>query len=212
MLTKKKNLWRVFFSGCREGYIPPKKNKKTQCTPWPRHPTRSTWNHFRLVQPLKKPPPPHLSFSFFYHICEHAPPHPSISQHPLLSTLRFPLDFETQELNGVIVLHVFWTAGWRGGGWRRWGDRRSASPTLMLSLSFFLSFPLSPFHSQFCSLSLSLWSSRCRFGHERTARSLRKYRKKPCLVWKLRRVSDSKIPLNASLFGLLALNHPSCVF
>lgn len=66
-----------------------------------------------------------------------------------------------------------WTAGWR-----REGDRRSASPTLSLSL----------FHSEFSSLSLSLILS----VQVRTWTSRTFLEKRSCLVWKLRGVSDSE--------------------
>lgn len=76
----------------------------------------------------------------FYHICEPVALHLPT---PALKHSAVSYNFETQELKGVIVLHPFGLQDEGGGGGG--GDRRSGSPTLMLSL--FPPFILSNAHS-----------------------------------------------------------------
>lgn len=147
-----------------------------------RHKTHSTWNHLRLLQPLHclHHPPPFL-FSIILANTPPSPRRPSISQHPLRSTLRFLSTLKPKSWMESLFFIPLDCRMEEGGG-RREGDRRSASPTLSLSLSLL--------HSQLSSLSLSLilslqvrtWTSRTFFFLEKRSR----------LVWKLRRVSDSE--------------------
>lgn len=89
-----------------------------------------------------------------------------------------------------------WTARWRRRRRRRGWQEIRITNTHALSLSFLL-LDLSNARS----LSLSLWTSLCRFGHEQQE-DFAKVQKRPCLVWKSRRVSDSKFPLSVSPSGL----------
>ena len=63
-------------------------------------------------------PPPPTTISLFYHTCEHAslPSPPLHLPTPTPKHFAVSVDFETQELNGVIVLHPF---GLQDGGGRR---------------------------------------------------------------------------------------------
>lgn len=118
------------------------------------------------ADPLPSPP-----FLFSIIFANTPPPHPSVSQHPLWSTLRFLSTLKPKSWMESLFFIPLDCRMEEGGGGRVTGDQHHRHTlSLPLSLSVELALPF----------SRSFWSSRCRSEHDRWG-LLRKYRKG--LVW-----------------------------